>query len=198
MTNTSASAVNWRLGNTSVWLNASSSAGVLTTDAPVASVSIDLDTASTSNLLAGTYYANLWFTNQTTTLVQSRLFTVTVSGANWPLQASGFNAGVLVPAAATIANPQATAFDLVNDYCLYQAGLSGGPAGLPESGAFVSQADNTTVFQFGPYGGANVLSDGLCLSRFGDADVGQSTAHYDSLAVPGGLGQRQCGRRVGA
>lgn len=182
LTNTSANAVEWRLGNTSVWLKASSSAGVLTTDAPVASVTVDFDTASTSNLLAGTYYANLWFTNQTTTLVQSRLFTVTVSSANWPLQASGFNAGVIVPAEATIANPQATAFDLVNDHCLYEAGLSGGPAGLPESGAFVSQADNTTVFQFGPYGGTNVLLTGFAYPDSGTLTLANPQP-FDSLAL---------------
>jgi hypothetical protein len=182
LTNASAGAVNWRLGNTSVWLHASASAGVLTTDAPVANVTIDLDTASTSNLSAGTYYVNLWFTNQSTTLVQSRLFTVTVSGADWPLEVSGFNAGVIVPANATIANPQATAFDLVNDYCFYQAGLSGGSAGLPESGAFVSQADNATVFQFGPCGGANVLLTGYVYPGSGTLTL-LNPQSYNALAV---------------
>jgi hypothetical protein len=182
LTNTSASAVNWRLGNTSLWLKASSSAGVLTTDAPVANVTINLDTASTSNLLAGTYYVNLWFTNQSTTLVQSRLFTVIVSSADWPLEVSGFNAGVIVPANATIADPQATAFDLLNDYCFYQAGLSGGSAGLPENGAFVSQADNATVFQFGPYGGANVLLAGYAYPGSGTLTL-LNPQSYNSLAV---------------
>ncbi len=182
LTNTSASAINWRLGNTSLWLKASSSAGVLTTDAPVASVAIDLDTASSSNLSAGTYYANLWFTNQTTALVQSRLFTITVSSANWPVGVSGFNAGVIVPASATIANPQATSFDLVNDYCFYEAGLGGGSAGLPQNGAFVSQADNTTVFQFGPYGGANVLLTGYAYPGSGTLTL-LNPQSYNSLAV---------------
>jgi hypothetical protein len=182
LTNASAGAVNWRLGNTSLWLKASSSAGVLTTDAPVANVTIDLDTASTSNLSAGTYYVNLWFTNQSTTLVQGRLFTVIVSSADWPLEVSGFNAGVIVPANATIANPQATAFDLVNDYCFYQAGLSGGSAGLPGNGAFVSQADNTTVFQFGPGGGANALLTGYAYPGSGTLTL-LNPQSYNSLTV---------------
>ena len=185
LTNTSASAVSWRLGNTSLWLKASSSAGVLTTDAPVANVTIDLDTTSTSNLLAGTYYANLWFTNQSTTLVQGRLFTIIVSGANWPLQVAGFNAGVIVPSSATIADPQATAFDLVNDYCIYEAGLSGGSAGLPQGGAFVSQADNTTLFQLGPYGGFNVLLTGFAYPQSGTLTLANPRS-YDSLAVLAG------------
>ena len=182
LTNTSAGAVTWRLGNTSLWLNASSSAGILTTDAPVANVTIGLDTATTSSLLAGTYYANLWFTNQTTSLVQGRLFTIIVSGANWPVQVVGFNAGVIAPATATVANPQATAFDLVNDYSLYQAGLSGGAAGLPQDGAFVSQADNTTLFQFGPYGGPDVLLTGFAYPESGTLTL-INPRSYGSLAV---------------
>jgi hypothetical protein len=182
LTNTSASALNWRLGNTSLWLNASSSAGALTPDAPVTNVTIGLDTASTSNLLAGTYYVNLWFTNQDTDLVQGRLFTITVSGANWPLAITGFNAGVIAPADATVANPQATAFDLVNDCCFYEAGLSGGPAGLPPSGLFVSQADNSTVFQLGPYGGPNVLLTGFAYPQSGTLAL-VNPQSYDSLAV---------------
>jgi len=182
LTNTSAGPINWRLSNTSLWLTASSSAGVLTTDAPATNVTISLDTASTSNLSAGTYYANLWFSNQNTALVQARLFTITVSGANWPLELSGFNAGVIVPAGATIANPQATSFDLLNDYCLYQAGLSGGPAGLPPDGAFVSQADNTTRFQLGPYGGTNVLLTGFAYPASGTLTL-LNPQSFNSLAV---------------
>jgi hypothetical protein len=182
LTNTSASALDWSLGNTSLWLKASSSAGVLTTDAPVANVTISLDTASTSNLLAGTYYVNLWFTNQSSALVQSRLFTIIVSGADWPLEVSGFNAGVIVPADATIANPQATAFDLLNDYCFYQAGLTGGLAGLPENGVFVSQTDKTTVFRFGPYGGTNVLLAGYAYPGSGTLTL-LNPQSCNSLAV---------------
>ena len=182
LTNTSASALHWRLGNTSVWLHASASAGVLTADAPATNVTIALDTASTSNLAAGAYYANVWFTNEQTTLIQGRLFALTVSGANWPIALTNFNAGVIVPASATIAAPQATAFDLVNDYSLYQAGLDGGSEGLPQSGAFVSQADNATVFQFGPYGGANVLLTGSAYPASGTLTLVDPRS-YNSLAI---------------
>lgn len=84
--------------------------------------------------------------------------------ANNPIDVTGFNAGVIAPYNASPGTPGATAFDLPNGWCFYQAGLagnpqvggSGGAQGLPASGRFASQFDNT-VFRFGPYGGQNVL-----------------------------------------
>jgi len=76
LTNSSAALLNWRIASTSSWLKVSSTSGTL----PVAgqtSVTIGLNSAA-SNLLAGTYAANVWFTNQTSSNVQGRQFTLQV------------------------------------------------------------------------------------------------------------------------
>ncbi len=182
LSNASTTTLSWTLGNTSVWLKASSSAGVLSASVPTTVVTISLNPPATSNLLTGTYYANLWFTNQSTAFIQSRLFAVEVSSANWPLSLAGLNAGVIAPTTATLASPQATAFDPLNDYCLYQAGLTGGSQGLPASGSFVSQADNTTVFQLGPAGGTNVLLTGAAYPGWATLRF-PTPQPYNSLAI---------------
>lgn len=85
-----------------------------------------------------------------------------------PLAVTGFNAGIIVPYNATTASPQASAFDVPNNWAFYQEGLNGnaqiaasgqGLQGLPADGVLRSQVDGS-IFQFGPYGGVNALMMG--------------------------------------
>jgi len=201
LTNTGVTPVVWSLANTSVWLTVSTNSGTLVTLTPPTTVTVSLDTVASGNLAAGTYYAKVWITNLVSGIVQSRLFTLVVSSANYPLAVSGFNAGVIVPANATIGNPQATAFDIPNNYCFYQAGLntnaqvsgSGGTQGLPQNGVFTSRSDSVTVFGVGPYGGTNALMMGNIYAASGTLNLinpqsCNSLAVLASSANGGGLG----------
>ena len=77
LTNIGSSSVAWKLSNTSTWLTASSSSGTLTPGGPAATVTVSLNSAA-SDLVAGTYSATLWFTNQNDKVVQGRQFTLSV------------------------------------------------------------------------------------------------------------------------
>ena len=77
LTNSGASPLVWSIINTSSWLNVSSSGGTLpagTGDSLVASLNM-----VGSNLPAGTYTANLWFSNVTSGVAHSRFFTLKTS-----------------------------------------------------------------------------------------------------------------------
>lgn len=83
----------------------------------------------------------------------------------YPLTVSGFNAKIIVPHNATAASPQATGFDIPNNFAFYQEGLSGnaqiaasgqGLQGLPTDHILRSQVDGS-IFELGPYGGTNAL-----------------------------------------
>ena len=78
LTNNGAGSFNWKLVNTSAWLNVSSSTGTLTSGGVATTVTASLN-ASANNLAPGIYPATLWFTNQSSHLGQSRLFTLTVT-----------------------------------------------------------------------------------------------------------------------
>ncbi|HWH71996.1 MAG TPA: glycoside hydrolase family 76 protein, partial [Candidatus Sulfotelmatobacter sp.] len=149
LTNSGAAALTWGLGSTSVWLSASATNGTLAAAGSAATVTLSLNTAGVTNLPAGRYYAMVWVTNQTSALVQKRLFTLLVSGANTPIALSGFNARIVAPNTATISAPNATALDLINGYALYQAGLGTSTRGLPPDGVFTSLFDSNTLFQIG-------------------------------------------------
>ncbi|HEU5124798.1 MAG TPA: LamG-like jellyroll fold domain-containing protein [Verrucomicrobiae bacterium] len=104
-------------------------------------------------------------TNPLLTELKRRVIVKVLSATgNYPVAVTGFNAGVIVPYDATPAAPQASGFDVPNNYSFYQAGLnvnpqvsgSGGLQGLPADGIILSQADNST-FKLGLYGGNNVL-----------------------------------------
>lgn len=104
-------------------------------------------------------------TNPSLTELKRRVIVKVLSATgNYPIAITGFNAGVIVPYDATPGAPQATGFDVPNNYSFYQAGLhvnpqvggSGGLQGLPADGIVLSQSDNST-FQLGPYGGNNAL-----------------------------------------
>src|ERR1017187_1502887 len=156
LTNTGAAAFNWSLANTSTWMNVSSSSGTLPA-AGGTNVMVSLILAATTNLPAGRYFASVGLTNLISGVVSSRLFTLAISGGDAPIAMTGYNAAVLAPSSATSGTPNATNFDIPNNYCFYQAGLNGSTRGLPPDGVFTSQADATTVFQLMPYGYSNAL-----------------------------------------
>jgi hypothetical protein len=91
LTNAGASVLNWTLGNTSAWLNASSSGGTLAAGADD-SVVVSLNTVA-SNLNVGTYPACLWFSNNTSGVAHYRFFTLTVKLSNSLLQNGDFETG---------------------------------------------------------------------------------------------------------
>jgi len=156
LTNTSASDFNWSLANTSAWLNVSSASGTLVAGGPATNVLVSLVASATTNLSAGRYYTSILFTNLSDGFVQKRLFELIVSAGNAPIAMTGYNASAIAPSSATSATPGTGAFDIPNNYSLYQAGLNGGTRGLPPDTAFTSQLDGTSVFQFS-YGSTNTL-----------------------------------------
>lgn len=111
------------------------------------------------------------------------------SAVNQPVAVSGWNAGVLAPYYATTNAPLATGFDLVNNFCFYQAGLNGNPQvssgggqqGLPPDGRILSKLEGS-VFQLGPFGGTNALMLGNLYPRFGTLSLVEPRP-YNSLAV---------------
>jgi hypothetical protein len=76
LTNIGTAPLNWSLANSSSWLDASLSGGTLTVGGTTnATVSLN---ANAYSLTQGVYTATVWFTDQTSGLVQSRQFTLTV------------------------------------------------------------------------------------------------------------------------
>ena len=157
LTNTTATALSWSLANTSQWLSVSATNGTLAAASPATNVTVSLIPSATTNLAAGRYDASLWLTNLASGVISRRLFTLVISAGDAPIALIGFNARALAPNSATLSVPNATAFDIPNNYCFYQAGLNASTRGLPPDGVFTSQWDATTVFQFVPYGASNAL-----------------------------------------
>ena len=91
LTNSGVSSLNWSLINTSLWLTASSSSGTLGAGGQT-TVMIGLNAAA-SNLVAGIYPATLIFSNQSSHVPQSLLFTLQ-SGQSF-VQNGGFETGDL-------------------------------------------------------------------------------------------------------
>ena len=77
LTNSGAAALNWTLAYTASWLEASATSGTLAPGAPATTVTLSLNTDAT-NLTAGSYAADVWFTNLNDGSAQSRLFTLAV------------------------------------------------------------------------------------------------------------------------
>jgi hypothetical protein len=77
LTNIGSASLDWTMVNTSVWLNVSNSGGTLVGGASD-SVVISLNTVA-SNLTAGAYTANVWFSNVTSHVGHSRFFTLNVA-----------------------------------------------------------------------------------------------------------------------
>ncbi|HEX4644207.1 MAG TPA: immunoglobulin domain-containing protein, partial [Verrucomicrobiae bacterium] len=190
LTNTGAASLDWVLTNSASWLDVSATNGTLTPGGAAGTVTVSLDTSVASTLAVGIYTANVWITNLTSGVAQSRLFILNVSTADFPIAVTGFNAGVIVPNNATPLSPQATGFDIANNIAFYEAGLngnplvsgSGGAQGLPQNGLITSQADGATTFQLGPYGGANALMLGDTYASSGTLTLANPKA-YNSLAV---------------
>jgi hypothetical protein len=111
------------------------------------------------------------------------LSTLSVSAANTPISISGWNRDVIVEAGASAPfSSAASPFDVPNNYGFYEAGLPGGTRGLPSSRTFTSLVDATTVFQFQPYNGNNVLQLSASTSSFGTLTFTTPRA-YSSLSI---------------
>lgn len=123
------------------------------------------------------------------------------TNGSYPLAVTGFNAGIIVPYDATTAAPQATGFDIPNNWAFYQEGLNGnaqinasgqGLQGFPSDRLIRSQVDGS-IFQVGPYGGQNALMLGNGYPASGTL-VLASPQPFNKLAVlassanGGGLG----------
>ena len=90
LTNAGSNPLNWSLSNTCLWLNVSPAGGTLTPGGAAVTVTVGLNSL-TNNLAPGVHTANLWLTNNTTGLVQTRQFTVLVDQEL--VQDGGFEAG---------------------------------------------------------------------------------------------------------
>ena len=154
LSNGSATAFSWSVVNTSSWLSVSTTLGTLPGGAST-TMTASLNTSTATNLAPGLYSATLVFSNQATGIAVSRRFSLNTSVANWPVSLTGFNAGILAGNSATAGTPTASAFDIPNSYCFYQAGLAGTTRGLPLDGVFTSLVDGATAFQLAAYGSAN-------------------------------------------
>ena len=89
LTNSSAASLRWVLANTSLWLNVSPNSGALVSGGQT-TVTANLNSAANS-LAVGTYSANVWFTNQTSGVVQLRQFALQVFQPLAVLPTNGFN-----------------------------------------------------------------------------------------------------------
>ena len=89
LTNSGAASLNWQIAS-SPWLNVSSTSGTLPAGGQT-SVTVSLN-STVSNLVAGTYIANVWFTNQSSGGVQNRHFTLQVIPPLAVIPATGFTA----------------------------------------------------------------------------------------------------------
>ena len=92
LTNASASPLTWSLVNTSAWLNASATGGILAAGA-TNSVTMSL-TAAANNFAVGTYAATVNFTNWNTHVVQSLQFFLQAQQPLVVTPATGFTASV--------------------------------------------------------------------------------------------------------
>jgi len=192
LTNSGAATLNWSLANTSLWLNISTASGSLAASAST-TVTVSLNAANATNLPPGQYAATIWFSNLTTSVSWLRTFALDTAVANWPIPMSGFNAALLAGNTATPGAPGASAFDIPNNYCFYQAGLPASTRGLPFTGNFASLLDSATAFQLGPYGGTNALLLGYNYPKFGTLTLSapqgfSALAILASSANGGGLG----------
>jgi Concanavalin A-like lectin/glucanases superfamily len=166
LSNTSAGAISWSVINTSTWLTVSATLGTNASGVST-NVTVSLNPAIATNLALDNYSASVVFSNKTTRVGITRNFTLNTAVANWPVALTGFNAALLASNNVTAGSPGATAFDIPNNYCLYQQGLNGSTRGLPGSGVFSSQSDSSTAFQLGPYGAADALILGDTYARSG-------------------------------
>lgn len=181
LTNRGSSSLDWSVINTSSWLTVSSLLGTLAPGA-TAPVAVSLVTNVATNLAQGVYTASVVFSNKTSGVTVSRTFTLNTAVANWPIAFTGNNAAILASNNATAGAPGATAFDMPNNYCLYQQGLGSSTRGLPLDGVFPSKLDSSTAFKLGTYGATNALMLGNTYPRSGTLTLSAPQA-YNSLAI---------------
>ncbi len=91
LTNFNGSSVTWTLFNTTTWLNASSSSGVLAAGG-TASTTISLNTAAANSLPFGTYNTTLLFSNGASHVAQSFPFALLVNDLLVVAPATGLSA----------------------------------------------------------------------------------------------------------
>ncbi len=194
LSNSGSTSLDWSLNNTSSWLTVSSTSGTLGGGAS-ATVTASLVAFVATNLPVGTYTANLVFTNKSTGIIVARAFSLNTAVANWPVALTGFNAAILAGNTAIAGTSTATGFDVPNNYCFYQTGLSGGTRGLPLDGVFSSLLDSSTAFQLGSFGATDALMLGTPYATSGTLTLATPAA-YNSLAIlatsANGGGQGTC------
>jgi hypothetical protein len=91
LTNVGASSLNWSLGSTSLWLNASLAGGTLVPGGPAEPVTFSPNSTA-NNLPFATYQTTVWFTNLTDHFVQDWTFTLQASPPQL-VQNGGFETG---------------------------------------------------------------------------------------------------------
>ena len=113
LTNIGSASLNWTMISTSPWLDISNSGGTLAAGASD-SVVVSLNTVA-SNLTAGIYTANVWFSNATSRVGHSRFFTLNVKDPLVILPQkflfSGPSGGPFVPDAQPVVLTNASAGD---------------------------------------------------------------------------------------
>jgi len=181
ITNSGATPFAWSVINTSSWLTVSATAGTNAVGVST-NVTISLNPAVATNLPFGVYPASVIFSNKATGVPVVRAFTLNTAIAYWPMALSGFNATLLASNNATAGSPGVTAFDIPNNYSLYQQGLGNGTQGLPWTGNFASRADSFTAFQLGPYGAADALMLGNTYPKSGTLTLVSPQA-FNSIAI---------------
>jgi hypothetical protein len=165
---------------------------------------LDFNRLATNTMYAVQFEIFVNITDQTnpalTELNHRVVIAVQNSAVNNPIKLTGFNASLIVPYTATLANKQATAFDLPNNLCFYEAGLnanaqvtgSGGLQGLPGSGTIFSPVDGS-IFQLAPYGTTSALlmqasPNNVKTITFASPQAYNSLAILASSANGGGIG----------
>ncbi len=91
LTNAGTTALNWTLANPAAWLSNSAAGGTLAAGG-FTNVTVSLDAAAADALPAGVYTTNIWFTNASDGVAQSRQFNLTLVGAQL-VQNGGFETG---------------------------------------------------------------------------------------------------------
>lgn len=154
LTNLSAETLNWALGNTSVWLNVSSSGGAV---APEASTSVTFSLGAVAASLApGTYSNTVFLTNLADGTVFSRRFSLTLAEPLVLSPAGGFVSTGYVGGPFSITNEsftlsnlsaQAVSWALANTSAWVQASADAGtlPAGASGSLSFALTSTATNL-----------------------------------------------------
>ena len=162
LTNIGSASLNWTVISTSPWLDISNSGGTLAAGASD-SVVVSLNTVA-SNLTAGLYTANVWFSNATSRVGHSRFFTL---GAKDPLVISpqkflfsGPSGGPFAPVAQPVILTNASAGD-------FSFGINNTSAWFNVSatnGSLPANSQTSVTFSFAP--AALNLPDGFYSAVF--------------------------------